>query len=125
MRPSTDTERMRQRAARIAKVASVARRISDVPDQPITYLVFANSTVANEVLQELGATVDARLGGVLLWDDTSATAIGTFEDANGLVAVGHAWTLSERQFLADYLSGWRAAAIRRDLPPEWTEPGSR
>lgn len=122
-RPDTPEDRERERNSRLATLSpNQARHVRNVPDQPITYLIFSDRAVADEVLAEIGATADDRLGGVRVWDDRTGAALGSFEDASGRVAVGHPWTAEERTWLADYLDGWRSASIVRALPADWVVP---
>ena len=87
-----------------------------------TYLLFPNRAAADEVMQEIAATpilADGLEWPVQLWDEDAGAAIGTFEAADGRVAVGHPWTRAERAWVADYVEGWRSVAILDALPDDW------
>jgi hypothetical protein len=88
--------------------------------------VFANRATADEVMQEIAATpivADGLEWPVQLWDEDAGTAIGSFEAADGRVAVGHPWTGAERAWLAEYVNGWRTVAILDALPADWAPKG--
>jgi hypothetical protein len=118
------TERDRQRAARRQEVVERAGRDEQRLDRASghSYLVFADRASADQVMREIAAT-PVVAGGlewpVQLWDENAGNAIGTFEGADGRIAVGHPWTRAERAWVADYVDGWRAVAILDALPADW------
>jgi len=124
VRPDDPEARQRQRAARRLAVAERAgqdqQRLERADGH--TYLVFRNRAAADEVIREIAAT-PILAGGlewpVQIWDEDAAAAIGTFEAADGRVAVGHPWTSAERAWMGGYVAGWRAVAILDALPADW------
>jgi hypothetical protein len=124
VRPGTAEERRRQRSARRQAALERAGRDEQRLERARgrTYLVFADRAAADEVLQEIAATPIVAEGlewPVQIWDEDAGAAIGTFEAADGRVAVGHPWTSAERAWLADYLDGWRIVEILGALPADW------
>jgi hypothetical protein len=121
-------ERQRQRAARRQEAALRTGRDEQRLERAHghTYLVFPDRATADEVMQEIAATpivADGLEWPVQLWDEDAGTAIGSFEAADGRVAVGHPWTGAERAWLADYVNGWRIVAILDALPADWAPKG--
>lgn len=124
LRPGAPADRQSQRAARRQEVAERAgkdeQRLDRVKGH--TYVLFPGRAVADEVMQEIAATpilADGLEWPVQLWDEDAGAAIGTFEAADGRVAVGHPWTRAERAWVADYVEGWRSVAILDALPDDW------
>ena len=124
LRPDRTEERQRQRAARLLTVTARAGRDEQRLEQASgrTYLVFPDRASADEVMREIAAT--PILGGglewpVQIWDEDAGAGIGTFEAADGRIAVGHRWASVERAWLADYVEGWRAVRILDALPADW------
>jgi hypothetical protein len=124
LRPGQLEERQRQRAARRQDAVERAGRDEQRLERTSghAYLVFADRASADEVMQEIAATpilADGLEWPVQVWDKVAGAAIGTFEAADGRVAVGHRWARAERIWLADYVEGWRAVAILDALPADW------
>jgi hypothetical protein len=134
-RPDDMRERQRQRAARRQEVVDRAGRDEQRLDRARghSYLVFPDRATADEVMREIAATPIVAGGlewPVQMWDEDTGSGIGTFEAADGRVAVGHPWTSAERAWLAGYVDGWKAAEILDALPGDWVakgddEPGRR
>ena len=123
-RPDQAEERQRQRAARRQEAVDRAGRDEQRLERASghAYLVFPDRASADEVMQEIAAT--PILGGglqwpVQIWDEDASVGIGSFEAADGRVAVGHPWTRAERAWLADYVEGWRVVEVLDALPGDW------
>jgi hypothetical protein len=123
-RPGDVVERQRQRAARRQAAVDRAGHDEQRLDRASghTYLVFPDRATADAVLQEIAATpvvADGLEWPVQMWDEGAGVGIGTFEAADGRVAVGHHWTSAERAWIADYVNGWRVVAILDTVPVDW------
>lgn len=124
VRPNQPEERQRQRTARREAALEQAGRDEQRLERASghTYLVFRDRATADEVIQEIATTPilpDGLAWPVQIWDEDAGTAIGTFEAADGKVALGHRWTNAERAWMAEYANGWRDMEILEALPADW------